>query len=74
MVVADYVSPFPKNLLGFGQTLMEIMAGRIHYHNFLNWQDHGGIDGFIKHMGLRTIKMIPWNDGIGKIVTLSADV
>ncbi len=71
IIISDYVSPFPRNLLGRVQTFVEACAGKRHYNNFKEWQKLGGLDGFVKLMGLKVHADKPWNDGIGKIVIAS---
>jgi len=66
VIVTDYVSPFPKSILAAGYTLLEVIEGRDSYRNFREWQREGGIDGFIKHMGLNVVQERPWTDGFGK--------
>jgi SAM-dependent methyltransferase len=61
-ILADFVSPLPKNIVGAGQILLEIIEGREAYRNFKEWQREGGIDGFIKQMGLNVIQEKHWVD------------
>ena len=66
VILADFVSPIPKNIIGAGQILLEVIEGRESYRNFKDWQRQGGIDGFIKQMGLNVIEERHWADGFGK--------
>ena len=68
VILADFVSPFPKNIVGAAQTLLEIIEGRISFRNFKEWQRQGGIDGFIEQMGLNVIEEKHWADGFGKTI------
>jgi SAM-dependent methyltransferase len=70
MIVADYQAPFPKSSVAFGNNIMEVLGGPRHHRNFRNWQNAGGIDGFIEAIGLRKIKEIEWKDLCGKIVVV----
>ena len=70
-ILADFVSPLPKNFLGAGQILLEIIEGRESYRNFKEWQREGGIDGFIRQMGLNVIQEKHWVDGFGKTILVS---
>jgi len=71
VILADFVSPFPKNIVGAGQILLEAIEGRESYRNFKEWQRTGGIDGFIKKMGLNVIEEKHWADGFGKTSLVS---
>jgi SAM-dependent methyltransferase len=71
MIIADYMAPFPKSLVGLGNTIMEKLAGKSHYQNFCDWQASGGIDGFIERLGLRIIHKIEWKDHCGKTIVVS---
>ena len=66
VILADFISPFPKNIFGAGQTLLEVIEGRESYRNFKEWQRQGGIDGFIKQ-----IEEKQWADGFGKTSLVS---
>lgn len=71
MIIADYRAPFPKSLIAFGNTTMEILAGKRHFNNFRTWQASGGIDGFTYSNNLTRITEIEWNDHCGKTVVVS---
>jgi len=71
LILTDFVSPFPKNIIGAGQILLEIIEGRESYRNFKEWQRQGGIDGFIKQMGLNVLAEKNWADGFGKTSLVS---
>jgi len=66
VILADFVSPFPKNIAGAGQILLEFIEGRESFENFKEWQRQGGIDGFITQMGLTVIEEKRWSNGFGK--------
>jgi ubiquinone/menaquinone biosynthesis C-methylase UbiE len=68
LIIADYSAPFPRSLVGIGNTLLEALAGKNHYRNFRDWQASGGIDGFLESLGLKRIKEIEWRDHCGKTV------
>jgi len=68
VILTDFVSPFPKNIIGVGQMLLEIIEGRESYRNFKEWQRQGGIDGFIKQMGLNVVAEQNWVHGFGKTI------
>jgi SAM-dependent methyltransferase len=65
-ILADFVSPFPKNIVGAGQVLLELLEGRESFENFKEWQRQGGIDGFITRMGLTVLEERYWSNGFGK--------
>jgi len=71
VILTDFVSPFPKNIVGAAQTLLEVIEGRESYGNFKEWQRQGGIDGFIKQMGLNVIEEKHWANGLGKTSLVS---
>jgi SAM-dependent methyltransferase len=71
MIIADYMAPFPKSLVGLGNTIMEKLAGKSHYRNFCDWQASGGIDGFVERLGCRRIHEIEWKDHCGKTIVVS---
>lgn len=66
VILADFISPFPKGIVGTGQILLEIIEGRESFRNFKEWQRKGGIDGFIEQMELNVIEERHWADGFGK--------
>jgi SAM-dependent methyltransferase len=68
LILADYAVPFPRNILGAAQTLMEVMAGKRHYEGFKDWQGKGGLDGFLEREGLKVHERLPWKDRIGLTV------
>ena len=71
VVIADFNSSFPRNIVGAGQILLEIIEGRESFRNFKEWQHRGGIDGFIKQMGLNVIEERHWADGFGKTILVN---
>lgn len=71
VILADFISPFPKGIVGTGQILLEIIEGRESFRNFKEWQRKGGIDGFIEQMGLSVIEERRWSDGFGKTSLVS---
>jgi SAM-dependent methyltransferase len=71
MIIADYMAPFPKSLVGIGNTIMEKLAGKSHYQNFCDWQASGGIDGFVEGLGLKMIYRMEWKDHCGKTIVVS---
>jgi SAM-dependent methyltransferase len=71
VILADFISPFPKNIVGAGQILLERIEGRESFGNFKEWQRKGGIDGFIEQMGLQVIEERRWSIGFGKTSLVS---
>jgi len=71
VVISDFISPFPKNIAGAGQMLLEMIEGRESFRNFKEWQRKGGIDGFIEQMGLNVIEERHWSNGFGKTCLVS---
>jgi SAM-dependent methyltransferase len=66
VILADFISPFPRGIVGTGQILLEIIEGRESFGNFKEWQRKGGIDGFIEQMGVSVIDERRWSNGFGK--------
>jgi SAM-dependent methyltransferase len=76
LIIADYISPLPKD--GYGRMIqfVELLAGSEHNRNFKSWQSHGGLDGFLSYNRLKAIQVTPYqlkgrNIGVGKIVKVS---
>ena len=71
VILADFISPFPRGIVGTGQILLEIIEGKESFRNFKEWQRKDGIDGFIEQMGLSVIEEKYWTDGFGKTSLVS---
>jgi ubiquinone/menaquinone biosynthesis C-methylase UbiE len=71
IVLTDYVAPFPANLTGTVQNVIEALEGRHSYTNFREWQRSGGINAFVRYVGLRVEEEKPWGDGFGKTILLT---
>ena len=71
VIIVDYLSPFPKNILGTVQTFIELCGGKQHYAGFKDWQERGGMDGFIKQESLDVQLRIPWKNRIVETVIIS---
>lgn len=71
VILVDYASPFPRNIAGAVQTLIELSAGKRHYAGFRDWQERGGLDGFIKQENLDVQRRKLWQDRIGEMVIVS---
>ena len=71
VILVDYSSPFPGNILGVFQTLVELSAGKRHYSGFRDWQDRGGMEGFIKQERLVVKRRTSWQNGLGETVVVS---
>ena len=72
VILADFISPFPRSIVGTGQMLLEIIEGRESFGNFKDWQHGGGIDGFIDRTGLKIIEERRWSNGFGKTILVSS--
>jgi ubiquinone/menaquinone biosynthesis C-methylase UbiE len=57
MIIADYTSPLPTNIYGWGIRFAERMAGKEHFANFNSYLSVGGLSGISKEIGLRTIHL-----------------
>jgi SAM-dependent methyltransferase len=73
VILTDFISPFPKNILGAGQIILELIEGRESYRNFREWQRQGGIDGLMQQMGLKVIEEKLWSNGFGKTCLVDQD-
>jgi SAM-dependent methyltransferase len=71
VILVDYASPFPRNIVGAVQTLIELSGGKRHYAGFRDWQERGGMDGFIKQENLDVQMRKPWQNRIGETVIVS---
>jgi ubiquinone/menaquinone biosynthesis C-methylase UbiE len=71
VVIADFVSPFPGNMISLFFRILEYMAGVRHYRNFRNWMMLGGIDGFIKGLDVSVNSEIVWKNRCGKVMMIS---
>ena len=74
IVLIDYVAPFPTNITGKVQNIIEALEGKDSYSNFQQWQRSGGIDAFVRNVGLRIEEEKPWGDGFGKTILLTSGV
>ena len=68
VIITDYLSQFPRNIVGIAQNLIEAVEGKESYKNFKEWQLHGGIDGFIKQIELYIERERLWDDRFGKTI------
>ena len=71
VILADYVAPLPRNILGWILNLIELGAGKRHYAHFKDWQKRGGINGFIKQEDLNVAMRKPWQYNIVETVIIS---
>jgi ubiquinone/menaquinone biosynthesis C-methylase UbiE len=67
-IIADFLAPYPDTFKGRLVRFIEMSAGQEHNANFRDWVGKGGIDGFLKLHGLRTIEERVFSTGVGKIV------
>jgi len=72
VVLIDYVAPFPANITGKVQNIIEALEGTDSYSNFQQWQRSGGIDAFVRNVGLPVEEEKPWGDGFGKTILLTS--
>ena len=71
VIIADFLSPWPRNIRGAGQIILEKIEGEESFENFNDWLLNGGIDGFIKKMGLNLVEEKCWSTGFGKTIFVS---
>jgi SAM-dependent methyltransferase len=71
VILVDYLAPFPGNPLGAAQTFLEACAGKRHFAAFRDWQERGGMEGFLESEGLKVQQRLPWKDGIGETVIVT---
>ncbi len=53
MIIVDYSTPLPKNIVGWGCILIEKLAGGSHYAGFKNYTKRGGILSITKELGFK---------------------
>ena len=68
VIITDFISPWPRNIRGAGQIILEKIEGAESFKNFNDWLLIGGIDGFVKGIGLNHIEEKLWSDGFGKTI------
>jgi ubiquinone/menaquinone biosynthesis C-methylase UbiE len=71
LIIADFSSPFPRSVSAHWLSMQEFIAGRRHYHNFKNWMNNGGVDGFVSELNLTVRKIVPWENQTGKVVIIA---
>jgi SAM-dependent methyltransferase len=70
-IISDFLSPWPRDIRGAGQIILEKIEGRESFINFRDWYQKGGVDGFIEQLGLQVIEEKPWVNGFGKTILVS---
>ncbi|MFP4527004.1 MAG: class I SAM-dependent methyltransferase [Candidatus Kapaibacterium sp.] len=55
IILADYASPLPRNIMGRFMRVVEFFAGRGHYRGFRHFIASGGLRSLIAEEGLETI-------------------
>lgn len=53
MIIADYNTPLPKTISGWGSKHIEMLAGGSHYAGFKNYMERGGIVSILNEIGLK---------------------
>lgn len=56
LIIADFINPLPENIVGWGATMIERIAGGNHYYNFKKYQKQGGLNYFLDHHRLTIIE------------------
>ena len=68
VIIADFLSPWPRNIRGAGQIILEKLEGEESFRNFNDWLLKGGIDGFLQRMELIQIEEKGWSTVFGKTI------
>lgn len=71
IIIVDYLSPQPKNFLGFLNRLVEFFAGRNHFRNFKTYIKNNGLNGLALKTGLIITNEIKDNPKTSHITVLS---
>jgi ubiquinone/menaquinone biosynthesis C-methylase UbiE len=51
LIIADYSTPLPKNVAGWGSRHIEMLVGGDHYAGFKNYMERGGLLAILEDMG-----------------------
>jgi SAM-dependent methyltransferase len=70
-IISDFLSPWPRDIRGAGQIILEKIEGRESFNNFQDWYQKGGVGGFVEQLGLQIIDEKPWLNGFGKTILVS---
>lgn len=70
MIIIDWVAPQPK-YAGINTLIAEVSALKEHFMNFRQWQEEGGLDGFLERHGLKIVQEEMFINKTGKIVMVN---
>ena len=58
IIIGDYITPQPVNLIGKMNVVIEFLAGRDHYNNYRHFISDGGIKSLAEQAGLKILDTI----------------
>lgn len=70
LIILDWVAPQPAGINGIMTWFFEWMAPQEHFANFKQWQEQGGLDGFMERCHLRAAHEQLFENKAGKIVSV----
>ena len=70
-IIVDWDYGQSWSFFRFATRIIEFMAGREHYRNYLDWCSLGGLSGFIEKQKLKVIMGEKYKNNTGKIVKVS---
>ena len=71
VILTDYASQFQGNFLSPVRTLIEFCAGKSHFAGYRDWQERGGLEGFIGQKNLDVRRRIPGRNKFVETVIVS---
>lgn len=71
IIIGDYLAPSPKHFGGYLTQIIEFLAGREHYRNYLNFLANGGIPELAERSGVKIINTIDTQQSHNQIYILS---
>jgi SAM-dependent methyltransferase len=71
VIIGDYLAPGPKDFGGYLTRIIEFLAGREHYRNYLNFIANGGIPELAGRSGVKIINTIDTQQSHNQIYIIS---
>ena len=71
VIIVDYLAPGPKDFGGYLTRIIEFLAGREHYRNYLNFIANGGIPELAGRSGVKIIHTIDTQQSHNQIYIIS---
>lgn len=70
IIIGDYFVPQPFNRRGFLNKIAEVLAGKDHFKNFLNFVKNGGLPGLVEEAGMTILQQKQGVHGTSLIVKI----